>query len=256
MERIGHIEIKVIGKKGNIQLTPDNYDIRNIISVLEHAENLLFPINKKDRPTISYDIQEGSVKHILKTSLQAIIGFNALLLQINNTNYSIDFLESASARAFESFQESARKQGVSFELSTSVENSGRLTIDQDTKFIRSEEIWASAEFYFYGLVTDFGGKEKANIHLDTKEFGLLKIGSDKRMLGEYESNPLYKPYGIRAMGKQNIHTGEMDKSTLRLLEIIDYDRSYKEDYIADLISKATTSWQGIGDADEWLSGMR
>jgi len=84
----------------------------------------------------------------------------------------------------------------------------------------------------------------------------LKVNSDKKMLGEYEANPLYKPYGIRAFGKQNIHTGEFDKSALRLLEIIDYDRSYANDYLEGLITKATVSWEGIGDADEWLSEMR
>ena len=256
MERIGHIEILIAGKKGILDITPDNYDIRDIISVLEQAENLLFPNNKKERPTISYDIKEGSVRHILSTSLQAIIGFNALLIQISSSNYSIDFLESPTARAFEYFQDSAKKQGVSFHISTSLESSGKLVVDQNTKFIRSEEIWSSAEFYFYGIVTDFGGKEKANIHLDTKEYGILKVNSEKKMLGEYESNPLYKPYGIRASGKQNVHTGELDKSSLKLLEIIDYERDYKESYITGLIEKATESWQGIGDADDWLAEMR
>jgi hypothetical protein len=256
MERIGHIEIKVVGKRGRLELTPDNYDIKDIISVLDCAENLLFPNNKKERPTISYDIKEGSVKHILKTSLQAIIGFNAVILQISHNNYSIDFLESPTARAFEYFQEIARKQDVSFEISTSIQHSGKLTVNKDTAFIRSEEIWVDAEFYFYGTVTDFGGKEKANIHLDTKEYGLLKVNSEKAILRDYESNPLYKPYGIRATGKQNIHTGELDKSTLGLVEIIDFDRSYKEEYISGLIKKATPSWEDIGDVDEWLKQMR
>ncbi len=256
MERIGYVEIKVVGKKGNLELTPDNYDIKDIITVLEHAENLLFPNNKKERPTISYDIQEGSVRHILKTSLQAVIGFNALLLQIHNNNYAIDFLESPTAKAFEYFQDSSKKQGVSFEISTSVKDSGQLTVNQETEFIRSEEIWADAEFYFYGIVTDFGGKEKANIHLDTKEYGLLKVNSDKAMLRDYDSNPLYKPYGIRAKGKQNIHTGELDKSSLSLVQIIDYDRNYKEEYISGLIQKATASWEDVGDVDEWLKQMR
>lgn len=256
MDRIGYIEIRVIGKKGNLDLAPENYDIKDIISVLEHAENLLFPNNKKDRPTISYDIQEGSVRHILRTSLQAIIGFNAILLQIYNHNYSIDFLESPTARAFEHFQESAKRQGVSFEISTSIKDSGRLIVNQETEFIRSEEIWVDAEFYFYGIVTDFGGKEKANIHLDTKDYGLLKVNSEKSRLRDYEANPLYKPYGIRATGKQNMHTGELDKSTLSLLEIIDYDRNYKEEYIAGLIQKATASWEDVGDVDEWLRQMR
>lgn len=256
MERLGHIEIKVVGRKGNLELTPESYDIKDIVSVLEHVENLLFPNNKKERPTISYDIQEGSVKHILKTSLQAIIGFNALLVQIGSNNYSIDFLEAPTARAFEYFQSSAKAQGVSFEISTSIRDSGRLTVDQDTKFIRSEEIWADAEFYFYGTVTDFGGKTEPNIHLDTKEYGLLKVKSNRQMLGDYDSNPLYKPYGLRAAGKQNITTGEIDKGSLTLIEIIDYDRSFNEDYLNSLIRKAKPSWHGIGDADEWLAQLR
>ena len=64
MDKIGYIEIKISGSKGNLNLTPDNYDIREIISILENAENLLFPTDKRERPTISYKIEEGSVKHI------------------------------------------------------------------------------------------------------------------------------------------------------------------------------------------------
>ena len=63
MDKIGYIEIKISGSKGNLNLTPDNYDIREIISILENAENLLFPTDKRERPTISYKIEEGSVKH-------------------------------------------------------------------------------------------------------------------------------------------------------------------------------------------------
>ena len=78
MDKIGQIEIRVSSNVGNMELTPDNYDIREIISILENAENLLYPTNKKDRPTISYSIENGSVRHIFKTSIQYIIGFNLL----------------------------------------------------------------------------------------------------------------------------------------------------------------------------------
>ena len=100
MEKIGYIEIRISGSKGNLQLNPDNYDIREIISILENAENLLFPSDKKDRPTISYKIEDGSVRHIIKTSVQFIIGFNAIIGQVNEVQ-NIDFLELGSARAFE-----------------------------------------------------------------------------------------------------------------------------------------------------------
>ena len=40
MEKIGQIEIIVKGQKGNLELSPNNYDIREIIEVLQNAENL------------------------------------------------------------------------------------------------------------------------------------------------------------------------------------------------------------------------
>lgn len=67
MEKVGSIEIRITGSKGNLDLSPDNYDIRELIAMLENAEDLLYPGDKKDRPTISYHIEEGSVKHIFKT---------------------------------------------------------------------------------------------------------------------------------------------------------------------------------------------
>jgi hypothetical protein len=79
VENSGFIEISINGSKGNLDLSPDNYDIRDIISILENAENLLFPGEKRERPNISYRIEEGSVKHIFKTSIQYIIGFNAII---------------------------------------------------------------------------------------------------------------------------------------------------------------------------------
>ena len=255
MNKIGQIEIVVKGFRGNIEITPDSYDIKDIVDILQNVENLLFPNNKKERPIISYDIEKGSVKHIIKTSMQAILGFNAILFQVQNDN-SIDFLEIQTAKAFEFFQESAQKQNIEFTISTSILNTSQIVINKDTKLHRSEEVWAEAEFYFYGIIIDAGGKVKANIHLDTKNYGLLTIDATKEVLSEYESNPLYKSFGVRAIGKQNIKTGELDKSELKLVDIIDYNPFYKEDYIKSLIIKAKNSWGNVKDADDWLSNLR
>lgn len=103
MEKIGHIEIRVSGKKGALDLRPDTLDVRELMSVLEHSEDLLFPKDRKDRPLIAYQLESGSVRHILKTSIQAIIGFNAILGQVNAQN-NIDFLELNTAKAIESFK--------------------------------------------------------------------------------------------------------------------------------------------------------
>jgi len=255
MDKIGFIEIKITGSKGNLDLTPDNYDIREIISILENAENLLYPSDKRDRPTISYKIEEGSVKHILKTSIQYIIAFNAIIGQINQVQ-NIDFLDLNSAKAFENIQDIAAKRNFIFSIKTSLDQTNEVKIDRTTKYYRTETIWADAEFYFYGKVTNAGGKDKANIHIYSEEIGTVRIQTPISFLEQYDENMLYKTFGIRATGKQHSQTGEIDTSTLRFIELVDYQTKYDEKYIKSLRDKAKKSWLGNINPDNWLNEIR
>ena len=145
MEKFGDIEIRVVGKTGNFELSPDNYDIKQIASILQNVEDLLYPTNKKDRPVITYNIQEGSVRHIFKTSIQTIIGFSALLNQVYSEN-SIDFLELKTARALEDIQKIAQQKDYEFQIKTSLDKDFELRINASTKFFKSENKWSDAEF--------------------------------------------------------------------------------------------------------------
>ncbi|NLT51461.1 MAG: hypothetical protein GXX85_11140 [Ignavibacteria bacterium] len=254
MDKIGDIEIRVIGKSGSLELKPDNYDIKHIASILQNVEDLLYPNNKKDRPLITYDIQEGSVKHIFKTPIQYIIGFSAILGQIQESN-SIDFLDLKTARAIENIQELSQQKNYEFQFSTSVKKDIELTINPNTRFFRKENTWADAEFYFYGILKDAGGKSKANIHIDTDDYGYLAIETGQDFLMEQEENLLYKKFGVRVTGKQNLETGEIDTKSLKLVELINYNPKFDSDYLASLISKAKKSWKGI-DTNEWLLNLR
>lgn len=254
MEKLGNIEIRVVGKSGNEELKPDNYDIKHIAEIMQNVEDLLFPNNKKERPLITYDIAEGSVRHIFKTTMQAVIGFSAILGQVE-TNNSIDFLELKTARAIENLQNLSQKKDYEFQFKTSIKEDYELKITPKTKFVRTENIWVEAEFYLYGILKDAGGKNKANIHLDTDDYGYLAIETGEDFLKSYEENLLYKKFGVRATGKQNIETGEMDTRSLKLIELIDYNPKYDPDYLNNLISKAKKNWGGV-DPDEWLQNLR
>ncbi|MNQ62000.1 hypothetical protein D3C85_763290 [compost metagenome] len=255
MEKTGHIEIRITGSKGNIELSPDNYDIREIITILENAENLLYPGDKKERPIISYNIEQGSVKHILKTSIQFIIGFNAIIGQVSNIQ-EIDFLDLQTAKAFENLQNIAIKKDYSFSIKTSLENSNEVKVDRTTRYVRTEAIWADAEFYFYGKITNAGGKDKANIHILTADFGTIRIQTPISFLEDYEENLLYKSLGIRALGKQHSSTGEIDTTTLKFLELVDYQPKYDDLYLKGLREKAKKSWLDSIDPDSWLKEIR
>lgn len=255
MDKTGFIAISIKGSKGNFDLSPDNYDIREIISMLENAENLLFPGDKRDRPVISYNIEAGSVKHILKTSMQYIIGFNAVIGQINQVE-NIDFLDLGTAKAFENIQDIAIKRNYIFDIRTSIDSSNEIHIDKTTRFYRREAVWADAEFYFYGKITNAGGKDKANIHVYTEELGTVRIQIPISFLEQYDENILYRIFGIRAIGKQHSETGEIDTSTLKFVELVDYEPKYDEEYLKALRDKAKKNWLGHINPETWLKEIR
>lgn len=254
MERIENIEIHINGKVGNEPLTPDNFDIKELVSILENAEHLLFP-TEKNRPIITYEMQEGSVKNIFKTALHSVVTFNAMLGLIHSTNNSIDDIEPKTAIAIEGLQELARKKGYSIDIKTSVEGSHTIRITPNTRFVRSENIWAEGEFYFYGKITNAGGKDKANIHLLTSEHGTLKIKTPISFLEGQEENILYKTVGVRAKGRQNIISKKIDTSELEIINFVNYTPSYDEDYLKSLREKAKSTWLGV-DKTQWLNEIR
>lgn len=252
--KTGTIEIHVTGKNGNEPLSPDNFDIREVKKMLDGIEDMLFPNSKTGRPIISYNIEPGSVRHIFRTSLQAVASFTAVLNMIV-TNQSVDGLEVNTARAFEMIQQSAKQNDYSFEFLTSQETNAILSITPETNYFRNEDLWVDAEFFFYGELTNAGGKNAPNIHLMTKETGTLYIDVDKEFLKMRDENILYKEYGVRVQGKQNIATGELDKKELKLIELVDYDARFDEKYLSTLISKVGNKFSGM-DVDNWIRKIR
>lgn len=254
MDQRGTIEIRVSGSKGNLELSPDHYDIREIAQLFDAIESILYSGGKKQRPEITYSIERGSVRHIFKTSFQSIVAVSAILANVLETG-SIDKLELTTARAIEKLQSDAVSKNYEFTISTSEWRNGELRITPQTHYRRSEEIWVDAEVYLYGTLTDAGGKDKSNIHLDTKEYGQVTIDADKEYLRNIEENLLYKEYGVRVKGKQSLATGEIDFSSLKLISLQGYRPVYDEVYLNELIAKASKSWEGV-DVDNFLSELR
>jgi hypothetical protein len=102
---------------------------------------------------------------------------------------------------------------------------------------------------------DAGGKEKPNIHLHVPGQGTYLIAATEAQLTGREDNYLYRTMGIRATGKQDIQTGEIEKGSLQLLELIDYEEKYEEAYLKRLQGRAYT-WLKDIDPDQYLNDVR
>lgn len=254
-EKREYIDIHISGKNGGIAVEPANYDISELREILTYAENLLYPnSSRNERPTISYEMKEGSVIHRFWTSLQGVLAFSGIMSIVAETN-SLDGLELKTAEAVESIQKVAREKDYTIEFSSSRNNKIGLSITARTDYRRTEKTWAEGEFYFYGKVQSAGGKTDAAIKIDVKGRGLLTIATEKEMLENLEGNLLYHNCGVRAKGRQNITTGEIDRHSLVLVSLVDYEPKFDENYLNKLIKKAAPAFKDV-NADELINELR
>lgn len=91
--------------------------------------------------------------------------------------------------------------------------------------------------------------------MDTQDYGYIAIETGQAFLKEREENLLYRRFGVRVLGLQNLDTGEVDMKSLKLLELIDYNPKFDKTYLNSLIERAKNSWDTI-DPDEWLLDVR
>lgn len=254
MERTATFEVVIQGTKAGKPLMPDDYDIRALRELLEEVEVLLFPNNRHERPVISYEVQAGSVRHRFKTGLEAVAKAGAVLGLVGSTG-TIDVLEPRTARAIEAMQRWAQESDLAFTLRTSLPGGSEVRIDRTTHYLRTEATAVETEVYLYGRVVDAGGKEKPNLHLQVSGQGTYLVSATEEQLTGRKDNYLYKTMGIRAYGRQDLQTGEIEKGTLKLIELIDYDEQYEDAYLKRLQSKAYT-WLKDIDPDQYLNDVR
>lgn len=234
-------------------LKPHNFDISELKVILDNIEDMIYPnVSKKNRPLISYSVEEGCVRNIFRTNLQGVATFFAIASLVA-TNGTLEGLNKSTAKSFANLQNQAIKKDYSLTFKDS--QKAILTIDKTTNYFITPEVLVDSEFYFYGTLNRAGGSSKPSIVLKTEDYGNLTIYTSKSKLANIEENVLYEDCAVRAIGKINPFTGEIDKSHFKLLEIIDYSAKYDEYYLDSLIKKSSGAWSGI-DIDKWVRELR
>lgn len=251
MEEQGYIELRI----DNIQkkLNPKDVDIADIRSIIIDIETFLYPTKeeKKTRPHISYDLQEGSAKHKFFLPISAVILFNGLTTEIKKRD-SIDFLDYKRQEIIDRFQRIAVKNGLIIEFNSSLSSESTLVIDSKSDFKLITPKFYESEFYLYGEIYQEGGKSP-NIHISTAEYGNLTVSATKLQIVEGEKKS-YKPYGIKVIGKKSLEDGKV--SDLKLLEFIAYKPVYDRSLLDRAIKSASQNLSKIKNLDKWIENLK
>ncbi|MCU0445538.1 MAG: hypothetical protein MUE85_11535 [Microscillaceae bacterium] len=256
MEKKSYISLKIEGRAGGQKLTPEIYDIADLRDLLSDIEALLFPTisDKKNRPIISYTIEEGSIVHKFLLPYSVVISFLPILKELNEFKTSAA-IETKRIAIVEKMQKKAVELGWTFNLTTSESRDAKesLLINSLSQFEKPKVNFIRTELIIYGYIFEAGGLHNSNIHLYSQEFGRLIIATDKEILTNTE-NRLYKTYGMKVEATQNIESGEL--SNLKLIEFVDYNPIFDEQEFEQLLNVTTPILSQIKDKDAWLAEVR
>ncbi len=253
MEEQGYIEVKIDGLIGNKPIKPIDIDIADIKEIISDVETFLYPKrgDKAERPHISYKLEEGSARHLFYLPISSVLLFNGLSGEINNRG-NIDFLDSKRAEVIDKFQRNAKEKNLEITFYSSSNPKPLLKINKETQFFKIAATHIETEFVLYGKVNEEWGNNP-NFHLLTKEYGKLVISATEQQLLEGEKR-LFKIYGVRAKGKQNLIDGK--PFDLKLIDYITYNPNYDEHKLDLLIERASVIWNAIPNVDSWLNELR
>ena len=218
------------------------------------VETLLFPTKaeKEERPKVSYEVQDGSVRNLFFIPAANVIMFTALLSEVGKQG-STDLLQPKAAFIIDKWQRKALASGREYSITSSVNETPFLTINSHTKFIAPQTDWVNTNLYLYGEIFEEGGLNNSNLHILTDRYGKLTVGATKEQLTS-GTNKLYNFYGLWVKGKQNVETGSL--KDLSLIDFLTHQLNYDELALNKQIEKASINWQKIGDKDAWLTDIR
>jgi hypothetical protein len=253
VEEQGYIEVKIDGLVGNKPLKPIDIDIAQIKEIIGDVETFLYPTRgeKAERPHISYKLEEGSARNLFYLPISAVLLFNGLTSEIKNRG-NIDFLDNKRAEIINKFQQRAAEKNLEISFFSSSAKEPILKINKDTGYFKVAATFIETEFVLYGKINEEGGNNP-NFHLLTKEYGKLVISASEQQLLEGEKR-LFKVYGVRAKGKQNLIDGK--PFDLKLIDYITYNPNYDEHKLDLLIERASAKWNTIPNVDVWLHQIR
>jgi hypothetical protein len=253
MKPINQLHFTVSDRINDNEVSPAYVPLILLGEFQEDVGNFLKGSNRDvDLTEIIVSIEKGSLAFSVAGLLTATTLWNDLASL--NTSNSLALIDPKRAKVIERWQNFARKNAHRRYFVTNQPAQFSFSIDANSTFQCSENVWVRVEKYLHGKIIDIGGKTKANVHLELEEGVTLKIAATQEQLAQGEQNRLYRPALLHVMAEENLLTGQLRHH--RLLDFVDYQPSYNETTFNEMVTRGTQAWAEVTNASLWLQALR
>lgn len=204
-----------------------------------------------DPAEVPVSIEPGSLV-IAAGGLLAATSLWADVTQLQNPA-ALGLIDPKRATVVERWQAAARKNPLRSYRVADKDGQWAVRVSAESDFRNQiEAIWVAVEKYVEGTVVDWGGANKANVHIRVQGGKVLTIAASQQLLADEERNRLYRPALLRVSAEENLKTGDMRNLNLLAFEA---DRpGWNETAFNKLVEKGTQAWADV--PDNWLEELR
>jgi hypothetical protein len=155
------------------------------------------------------------------------------------------------------WQERARKEpSLSYLVRSPKHTFNDIMICNTSEFIAKESIhWIDVERYLVGRITEWGGTENTNVHLQLRNSKVrVCIEARPEQIESQKDNLVFHRAIVHVKAKENLKTGEL--RNYQLLDLREYKPKIEESLLQQLFKKGAQAWSGVSDANEWVENLR
>lgn len=205
-----------------------------------------------DPAEVLVSVEDGSLA-LVATGLAAATTLWADLERLRAPE-SLHLIDTKRAAVIERWQAAARQNQNRRYRVADASARVSLNVDASSDFRKVEEVWVAVEKYVHGRIVDWGGKTKANVHLETEDGAVLIVAASQELLAQEEQNRLYRPALLHITAEENLLTGALRNP--RLLAFDAHQPAYDEGEFQEMVKRGTAAWSEVQNATEWLDNLR
>lgn len=205
-----------------------------------------------DPAAVLISVEDGSLA-LVATGLLAATTLWTDLDRLQSPD-SLSLIDAKRAAVIERWQTAARQNPHRKYKVADAAAQVRVAVDSSSDFRKVEDVWVQVEKYLPGRIVDWGGKTRANVHLETEGGTVLVVAATHELLAQEEQNRLYRPALLHISAEENLLTGVLRNP--RLLAFEAHQPTYDENEFQQMVSRGTAAWADVPNATEWLENLR
>ena len=238
-------------------LSPTNVTLPMVSDFLKQITTFLKGSERPDLSKVKAKFEKGSLAVGIEYEEDILDSAYKVFVHLK-TSKDLRHIDTARSAVIKKWQlEAQNNESRRYCLATPdspINREIRVIIDEKTKFVDMEPLWAEEELYLYGHIYDIGGKNDPNVHIELENGKSLKVDTSKNFLLHDNKNRIYKNQLVRIVAKRNMDTNELKEE--RLISFEDYSPQFDEEEFEQVSKKARIAWKSVEDPVQWVEQLR